>query len=61
MDVSRARKELGWEPRTASLEALAELLNGLREAAGAPTPPLDQKAGGPARVGEFLSGIGQRQ
>jgi hypothetical protein len=44
-----------------SLEALAELLYGLRDAAGMETPPLDPHAGGPARIGEFLSGIGQRR
>jgi len=61
MDVSRARKELDWEPAMNSLEALAELLRGLRDAAGLGTPPLEPHAGGPARIGEFLTGIGQRR
>jgi hypothetical protein len=60
MDVSRAREELGWQPRVASLEALTELLNGLRRGSGGSTPPLDPHAGGPLRVGEFASGVGQR-
>jgi nucleoside-diphosphate-sugar epimerase len=61
MDTARARQELGWEPRSSSLEALADLLRGLREGRGAPTPPLDPQTGGPARVGELATGIGQRQ
>jgi nucleoside-diphosphate-sugar epimerase len=40
MDVRRAREELGWEPRIASLKALAELLNGLRRGRDGATPPL---------------------
>lgn len=61
MDAARAREELGWAPRTTSLEALDELLRGLRECRGMRTPPLDPHAGGRARVGEFATGIGQRQ
>lgn len=40
MDTTRARRELGWEPRRSSKEALTELLEGLRLGVGAPTPPL---------------------
>jgi len=61
MSSDRARDELGWEPRVSSLEALLELLTGLREGAGGPTPPLDTDTGGPARTGELLSGIGARE
>jgi UDP-glucose 4-epimerase len=61
MDVSRAREELGWQPRKSSLDALVDLLRGLRHADGGPTPPLDPTAGGHARFGEIASGIGQRQ
>ena len=43
---------------TASL-ALEELLAGLREGAGADTPPLDPRAGGPLRLGEFRTGVGR--
>jgi UDP-glucose 4-epimerase len=60
MDVSRAHRELGWEPRTSSLDALGELLVGIRNGAGGDTPPLDPKAGGPLRVGEFATGVGMR-
>lgn len=61
MDCGRAARELGWMPTTSSLDALAELLQGIREARGGPTPPLDPKAGGPARARELTTGVGQRQ
>lgn len=61
MDTSRARRELGWEPRVPSLEALEDLLDGMRHAAGGPTPPLDPTAGGPLRASEVATGVGQRQ
>ncbi|MDX6697087.1 MAG: UDP-glucose 4-epimerase [Solirubrobacteraceae bacterium] len=60
MDTSRAREQLGWAPRRTSGQALLELIGGLREDAGAPTPPLDGDAGGPLRSREFLSGVGAR-
>jgi nucleoside-diphosphate-sugar epimerase len=60
MDVSRAHRELAWEPRVGSLEALGELLAGIRRGSGGETPPLDPKAGGPLRLGEFASGTGMR-
>ncbi len=40
MDTSRARAELGWAPVVSSTDALREILTGMREGAGAPTPPL---------------------
>lgn len=40
MDSSRARSELGWSPRRSSGEALLELIEGMRTAAGEATPPL---------------------
>jgi nucleoside-diphosphate-sugar epimerase len=60
MDSGRARRELGWEPRKTPLEALGELLAGLRHGSGGKTPPLDPKAGGPLRAGEFATGVGSR-
>jgi nucleoside-diphosphate-sugar epimerase len=60
MDVSRAKLELGWEPRTTSLDALGELLYGIRDGAGGQTPPLDPQAGGAGRLGELASGIGSK-
>jgi nucleoside-diphosphate-sugar epimerase len=45
MDVSRARRTLGWAPARTSARALAELLEGMADRAGAPTPPLDPDGG----------------
>lgn len=61
MDSSRAAGELDWHPRMDSLAALAELLRGLREGQGFPTPPLNPHAGGPARIRELATGVGSRQ
>jgi nucleoside-diphosphate-sugar epimerase len=61
MDTSRAREQLGWEPKRTSLEALDDLLEGMRHAEGAPTPPLEATAGGPLRVRELVTGVGQKQ
>jgi nucleoside-diphosphate-sugar epimerase len=61
LDVSRARTELGWEPRRRADDALLELLEGMRAGAGAPTPPLDPDASGPARVRELAGGVGARE
>lgn len=58
MDTSRARDELGWSPRRTSLEALEDLLDGLHDSAGLPTPPLDPHAGGPLRIKEVATGLG---
>ncbi len=40
MDCARAHAELDWRPRRAGLEALQELLTGLRRGSGLPTPPM---------------------
>lgn len=40
MDTGRARRELGWEPRVAAIDALLELLEGVADGADASTPPL---------------------
>lgn len=60
MDTSRARAELGWAPRHGADDALLELLEGLREGAGAPTPPLDPRTSGPLRARELRTGVGAR-
>src|SRR5690349_14543165 len=41
MSSARARSELGWSPQRTAADALLDLLEGLREADGHPTPPLD--------------------
>jgi nucleoside-diphosphate-sugar epimerase len=60
MDVSRARRELGWSPQRTSVEALHDLLRGIRESEGLDTPPLDPGSGGPGRVREIFTGVGGR-
>lgn len=60
MDTTRARTELGWEPRVSAGDALLELLDGIGHGTGARTPPLDPQAGGRFRRREFRSGIGAR-
>ena len=58
MDIGRIRRELGWAPARAADAALLELLEGIRVGAGAPTPPLDPRTGGPLRLRELLTGVG---
>ena len=60
MNVERAGAELGFSPAMRSIEALAELLKGLRRGEGGATPPLRADAGGKFRHREFASGIGAR-
>ena len=59
LDVTRARAELGWEPRRRADDALLELLAGLREHAGLETPPLAPDTGGPLRIRELLTRVGR--
>jgi len=61
MSSQRARTELGWTPRHTAGEALLELLDGIRDSAGADTPRLDPDAGGRFRAREILSGLGARE
>ena len=58
LDTSRARSELGCEPRHTAVEALEELLDGLRTGAGGPTPPLVPRSR--LRLRELLTGVGAR-
>jgi nucleoside-diphosphate-sugar epimerase len=58
MDTTRARTELGWHPERTSVDALLDLLEGIREQAGIETPPLAPETSGPVRVREFLTGVG---
>jgi UDP-glucose 4-epimerase len=60
IDSTRARMELDWEPQRTSKEALSDLIAGMREGAGLPTPPLEAGGKGPLRIGEFLTGVGRR-
>jgi UDP-glucose 4-epimerase len=47
IDSARARRELRWSPRMSSTDALLELLHGMSDGAGRPTPPLAPASGGP--------------
>jgi ferritin-like metal-binding protein YciE/nucleoside-diphosphate-sugar epimerase len=60
MSSGRAREELDWEPRHSGVEALEELLEGLREGHGAKTPPLEADSAG-ARLDDLKTGVGARQ
>lgn len=60
MSSARARAELGWEPRHSGVEALEELLEGMREGHGATTPPLAADSAG-ARLEDLKTGVGARQ
>jgi nucleoside-diphosphate-sugar epimerase len=59
MDCTRARAVLGWTPAHSAEDAFLELLEGLRDGAGHPTPPLDPATSGPLRVREVLTGVGR--
>jgi UDP-glucose 4-epimerase len=60
MSSARARAELDWTPRFSAREALLDLLDGLHEGDGHPTPPLNPKTSGPVRWRELASGVGGR-
>jgi nucleoside-diphosphate-sugar epimerase len=61
LDCGRAERELGWRPSRSSLDALLELVDGLRDRAGIATPPLAPDAGGPLRAEELATGVGARE
>jgi UDP-glucose 4-epimerase len=42
------------------VEALRELIDGIRDRAGIDTPPLAPYTGGPLRIRELLTGVGAR-
>ena len=60
LNTARAREELGWTPRFSSVEALLDLLAGIRDGAGVETPPLAPATSGRARAREFATGVGER-
>jgi UDP-glucose 4-epimerase len=59
MDTSRARRELGWDPKHTAVQAFEELFDGMRAGTGLETPPLAPETSGPLRVRELLTGIGR--
>jgi nucleoside-diphosphate-sugar epimerase len=54
----RITRELGWAPRRSALDAIAEVLDGMADGAGGPTPPLAAAAGLTGRLGELRGGLG---
>jgi nucleoside-diphosphate-sugar epimerase len=60
MDTGRARRELGWQASVSSLDALGELIDGIRRAEDLDTPPLARGTSGPARARELLTRVGGR-
>jgi UDP-glucose 4-epimerase len=60
LGTTRAREELGWTPTRNAADALLEVIDGMRENAGADTPPLAPGTGGPLRLGELTTGVGER-
>lgn len=58
LDTTRIRSELGWQPRVSSVDALREVISGMREGAGGGTPPLtpDSPSG---RLDEMATGVGE--
>jgi nucleoside-diphosphate-sugar epimerase len=60
MDSSRARTELGWQPRRTATDALRELIDAMHAGTDFPTPPLARSSSGPARLRELLTGVGGR-
>lgn len=60
LDSTRARSELGWAQTRTATEALLEVMKGVREGAGLPTPPLAPETSGPLRSRELATGVGER-
>lgn len=60
LDTTRAREELGWSPRVDAVDALREVLGGMRDQADHPTPPLARETSGRFRSDELRTGVGAR-
>lgn len=60
MDATRIRDELGWVPERTAVQALDDLLEGFRDAAGEHTPPLAAGEDAPGRAQEVRTGLGAR-
>ena len=61
MDTGAASRALGWEPRHTPPRHSLELLDGIRDSADHPTPPLAAATSGPLRWAEVRGGIGARE
>lgn len=60
MSSDRARAELGWAPRRSAVEALEELVEGMRGGHGGATPALEPDSVG-GRIEDLKTGVGGRQ
>jgi UDP-glucose 4-epimerase len=60
LDTTRARNELGWAPEKTSVDAVRELLEGMRAGADERTPPLSSRTSGPLRIRELATRVGRR-
>jgi UDP-glucose 4-epimerase len=60
MDITRAHDELGWRPTHSAGAALLELVGGMRDGAGAETPPLHPGDGLAGRLSELGTGVGAK-
>jgi nucleoside-diphosphate-sugar epimerase len=58
MDSTRARTELGWSATHDAADTVRELLTGMRDVAGMPTPPLTPTVPG-GRAHELRTGAGE--
>jgi UDP-glucose 4-epimerase len=58
LETGRAEAALGWWPRLTSVEALAELLQGMRDGSSFPTAPLGDDSAG--RTEELRTSVGGR-
>lgn len=58
LDTTRARTELGWIPQHSAVDALLEVVSGMREGAGLATPPLDPRTSGRLRSHELATEVG---
>ncbi|GAB3879639.1 NAD-dependent epimerase/dehydratase family protein [Microbispora bryophytorum subsp. camponoti] len=59
MDTTRARRELGWQPRHSAVDALRAVIEGMRRGAGMETPPLAPDSSR-RRIKEVTTGVGTR-
>jgi len=60
MSTERVRRELRWSPTRTAIEAITELAVGMRDGADDRTAPLARSTSGPARIREFVTGVGGR-
>ena len=61
LDSTRARRELGWEPKRSAEDALRDLIDGWATGESFETPPLAAETSGPFRTREIRAGVGGRQ